>query len=189
MKIKDKSGQYVKNNMLVKEIIDFIDGFNIDLKAFNNDFYRRLTGADIEPVKQSLKQIARSERHLEITTLIIPGHNDNEKEMAEETEWIAGELGRHIPLHLSRYFPMFRRNDPATSTHTIERLYEIASQNLDHVYIGNTLSASGQNTTCPECGLTVTERSGYLTRLLNLDNNGKCKGCGNLIYRFFSATS
>ncbi len=66
----------------LSEITGFIDAFNIDLKAFNNDFYRKLTGSEIEPVKNGLKQIARSGKHLEITTLIIPGQNDDEKEMA-----------------------------------------------------------------------------------------------------------
>ena len=173
----------------LKEITGFIDGFNIDLKAFNSKFYRNLTGSEIEPVKNSLKQISGSGRHLEITTLIIPGQNDDEKEMAEETKWIAGELGRHVPFHLSRYFPVYKRNDAPTSPETIGRLAGIASQNLDHVYIGNTFSEAGQNTICPNCGVTVTIRSGYKTELVNLDDKGRCTGCGNLIYRYFSFTS
>jgi pyruvate formate lyase activating enzyme len=173
----------------LSEITEFIDGFNIDLKAFNNRFYRELTGAGLEPVKNGLKQIAASGKHLEITTLIIPGQNDDEKEMAEESEWIAGELGENVPLHLSRYFPMYRRDDPSTPLHSIDRLAEIASRKLNHVYVGNTLSESGQNTVCPECGTTVTTRSGYRTMLLNLDENGRCSGCGNLIYKYFSLTS
>ncbi len=99
------------------------------------------------------------------------------------------ELGKNIPLHLSRYFPVFQRKDQATSQETIERLAQIASQNLDHVYIGNTFSEAGQNTSCPECGLTVTIRSGYNTRSVNLDGKGRCTGCGNLIYRHFSVIS
>ena len=173
----------------LREIIGFIDGFNIDLKAFNNKFYRNLTGADIEPVKNGLTQIAKSGRHLEVTTLIIPGQNDDEKEMAEESKWIAGELGKEVPLHLSKYFPIFKRKDPATSQETIEKLAQIASQNLDHVYIGNTFSESGQDTLCPKCGVKVTIRSGYKTKLLNIDDHGRCTGCGNMIYRNFSITS
>jgi pyruvate formate lyase activating enzyme len=177
------------NPVPLKEITGFIDGFNIDLKAFNGRFYRKLTGADIEPVKDTLKQIYNSGRHLEITTLIIPGQNDDEKEMEEESEWIAGELGKGVPLHLSRYFPVFKRKDPATSQETIEKLARIASKNLDHVYIGNTLSESGQNTRCPNCGVTVTIRSGYKTKFQNLDDQGRCTGCGNMIYRYFTITS
>ena len=173
----------------LKEIISFIDGFNIDLKAFNSKFYRDLTGADIEPVKSCLKQIADSGKHLEITTLIIPGHNDSEKEMEEEADWIAGELGEDVPLHLSRYFPKFKREDPSTPLETIDRLAQIASHHLDNVYIGNSLSESRQNTSCPQCGITVTLRSGYKTSLLNLDENGRCTGCGNKIYNYFAVIS
>ena len=130
-----------------------------------------------------------SGKHLEITTLIIPGQNDDEKEMALQSEWIAGELGKDVPLHLSKYFPMYKRDDPATSQETMNRLFETASKNLDHVYMGNTISDSGQNTACPKCGTTVTIRSGYNTRLLNLDKEGKCTSCGTLVYRNFTLSS
>jgi len=182
------SNGYVNKEPL-DEIISFTDAFNIDLKAFNNDFYRKLTGADIEPVKNSLKQIARSGKHLEITTLIIPGQNDDEKEMIMETEWIAGELGKDIPFHLSRYFPMFRREDPATPHDVLMRLFNAASKNLNYVYVGNMSSGSGQNTNCPKCGKVVTKRSGYNTRLLNLDRKGKCTGCGTPVYKHFTSFS
>jgi pyruvate formate lyase activating enzyme len=173
----------------LKEIISFTDAFNIDLKAFNNKFYRNLTGSDIEPVKSSLRQIAASGRHLEITSLIIPGQNDSETEMEQEARWISGELGKNVPFHLSRYFPTFMRHDPSTTLETIENLAHIASRFLDHVYIGNTASSSGQNTSCPNCGVTVTIRSGFKTRHLNLDEQGRCTGCGNLIYKYFWVTS
>lgn len=173
----------------LSEITEFIDGFNIDLKAFNNTFYRNLTGSKIEPVKEGLKQIARSGKHLEITTLVIPGQNDDSAEMAAETRWIAGELGRNVPFHLSRYFPMYKRSDESTSQADIERLADIASRNLDHVYIGNTSSGSHQNTICPECRTTVTIRSDYKTKLLNLDEQGRCRVCGHTIYRYFTFTS
>jgi pyruvate formate lyase activating enzyme len=182
------SNGYVNSEPL-NEIIQFIDAFNIDLKAYNNNFYRKLTGADIDPVKNSLKQIAKSGKHLEITTLIVPGQNDGEREMMLQSEWIAGELGKGTPLHLSRYFPKFRRKDPETSQETMYRLFEIASGNLDHVYMGNTISDSGQNTKCPKCGMIVTIRSCYKIRMINMDAEGKCKGCGTLIYRYFTLSS
>ncbi len=171
------------------EIISFTDAFNIDLKAFNNYFYKNLTGAELEPVKESLKQIAKSGKHLEVTTLIIPGHNDSEKEMALQTEWMAGELGKDIPFHLSRYFPMFKREDPATPADTIKKLAEIASKNMNYVYIGNMVSDTGQNTLCPVCKKVVTKRSRYNTKIHNLDKDGKCTGCGTQIYRHFTSFS
>jgi pyruvate formate lyase activating enzyme len=177
------------NSAPLEEITGFIDAFNIDLKAFNNNFYRKLTGSDIEPVKNSIKQIARSGNHLEITTLIIPGENDTEKEMAQQVEWIADEAGTDVPLHLSRYFPTYHRDNPATPDDLLLRLFEIASSRLNYVYMGNSHSDLGHDTKCPKCGTTVTIRSGYSTKLLNLDNGGKCAECGNLIYRNYTISS
>lgn len=182
------SNGYVNEEPL-DEIISFTDAFNIDLKAFNNDFYKQMTGADLESVKQSLRRIAKSGKHLEITTLVIPGLNDAEKDMALEAEWIAGELGKDIPFHLSRYFPMYRREDPATPPDLIKRLGEIASQHLTYVYNGNMTSESGQNTKCPKCSKVVTKRSGYNIKLQNLDQKGKCTGCGTHIYKNFTSFS
>jgi pyruvate formate lyase activating enzyme len=177
------------NNDPLNEITGFIDAFNIDLKAFNESFYRKLTGADLEPVKDALKQIAKAGRHLEITTLIIPGRNDSVQEMETETEWISGELGAETPLHLSRYFPMYKRDDPATPQSTLTGLYEIASKHLKYVYLGNSTSENGQDTLCSKCGTIVTARSGYHIRLMNLDAEGHCKKCGNIVYRNFSLSS
>lgn len=177
------------NSEPMNEIIGFIDAFNIDLKAFNNNFYKKLTGADLEPVKSSLKQIVKAGRHLEITTLIIPGQNDDEKEMIMQSEWIAGELGKDIPLHLSRYFPMFKRDDPSTPQDTLQRLFDIASEKLNHVYMGNGASMNGQNTHCPVCRTIVTKRSGYKTSLVNLDSEGRCSKCGTAVYRYFTSSS
>ena len=178
------SNGYVNINPL-KEITEFIDAFNIDLKAFNDAFYRKLTGAELEPVKQSLKQISNSGKHLEITTLIIPGQNDDEKEMARETEWIAAELGKDVPLHLSRYFPTYKRDTPATADGSLKRLFEIASEKLDYVYIGNSQAEPKQNTFCSVCGALITVRTGYETKTRNLNKDGKCTSCGNLVYKNF----
>lgn len=179
------SNGYV-NEAPLKEIIEFTDAFNIDLKAFNSISYKTLTGTELEPVKRSLRQIAASGRHLEITSLIIPGHNDKPGEMKDQAEWIAGELGKSIPLHLSRYYPMYKRDDPATPQETLDSLFEISSARLDHVYMGNTRTGKGQDTKCPGCKKIVTERSGYQTRFLNLDHSGKCTNCGTIVYSDFT---
>jgi pyruvate formate lyase activating enzyme len=179
------SNGYVNSEPL-NDIIQFIDAFNIDLKAFNNDFYRKLTGSEIGPVKKSLKQIAKSGKHLEITSLIIPGQNDNEKELALQSEWIAGELGKEVPVHLSRYFPVYKRDNPATSQESMKRLFEIVSKYSDNVYMGNIVSDRGQNTFCSNCGKIVTKRSGYKTELLNLNTEGKCSNCGTMVFKYFT---
>ena len=191
LKIKEK-GLYtvmVSNGFVnrepLNEIIGFIDAFNIDLKAFNESFYKKLTGAELEPVKDSLRQIAKAGKHLEITSLIIPGRNDSIDEMEAESKWISDELGNETPFHLSRYFPMYKRNDPPTPQETLARLFETASVNLKYVYMGNTPGDTGQNTHCSRCGKVVTKRTGYNTDLMNLDRAGRCTGCGNQVYRHF----
>lgn len=177
------------NKWPLKELIHYIDAFNIDLKAFNNEFYRRLTGAELEPVLESLRIIAKAGRHLEVTTLIIPGRNDSEDEMEKEAKWIAQELGEEVPLHLSRYYPMYKRNDPSTPQSTLDKLYNVASRHLRHVYMGNTLTGSGQDTYCIKCGKLVTQRTGYSIRNVNSDAEGKCLACGAQVYRYFSFNS
>jgi pyruvate formate lyase activating enzyme len=178
------SNGYVNPSPL-EEIIGFIDAFNIDLKAFDEGFYKKITGSELEPVKQALKQISESGKHLEVTTLVIPGLNDDENSIRSQTEWMAGELGKNVPFHLSAYFPRFRRENPATSEETLIRLSDIASEKLDYVYTGNSGMSQKQSTHCKACGTLVTTRTGYKTTTLNLNDNGTCAVCGNLVYRNF----
>lgn len=177
------------NSRPLDELLRCIDAFNIDLKAFNDNFYKKLTGAEIEPVKSSLKQIAKTGKHLEITTLVIPGRNDSIEEMEEQCRWISNELGDEIPLHLSRYFPVYKRSDPSTPVETLFRLQNSARKYLKHVYLGNTGNDTGHDTKCSSCGTLVTKRSGYMTQLVNLTSEGNCVNCGNLIYKWFKLPS
>lgn len=166
----------------LKELTEVIDAFNIDLKAFSNDFYRHYTGATLKPVLETIKAVARSGRHLEITTLILPGMNDSPDEMKREAEWIAENAGSSVPLHLSRYFPMYRRTTPATPPETILRLREIAENYLDFVYTGNMHDEEGgSDTKCPGCHTTVIKRSGYHTRTSGLTDEGSCLKCSRQI--------
>lgn len=174
------------NSDPLNELLQVIDAYNIDLKAFNGSFYKKLTGAEIEPVKESLLQIAGAGRHLEITTLIIPELNDSVEEMEDECRWIAGELGNNTPLHLSRYYPVYKRNNPPTTQDILEKLYEVAKKYLSNVYLGNVSGITGQDTYCSSCGTTVTKRSGYSIKLMNLTTEGKCQKCGNNVYRYFT---
>ncbi len=170
------------NQEPLKEFIQVIDAFNIDLKAFSNDFYRLYTGATLKPVMQSIKSVASSGRHLEITTLILPGMNDSPDEMRREAEWISENAGRSVPLHLSRYFPTYRRTTPATPPETILMLREIAQEYLDFVYTGNMPGdEGGSDTRCPSCHTTVIKRSGYYTRITGITDEGRCVKCGRQI--------
>jgi pyruvate formate lyase activating enzyme len=163
------------------ELLKFIDAFNIDLKAFNERFYKEVSSARLEPVKNTLKIISKHKKHLEITNLVIPGLNDDESEFKTMVEWIADEIGTSTVLHLSRYHPMYRMNIEATSSLTLERLYKIAAGKLDYVFVGNINIKDYQDTKCSKCKNTVISRSGYFVEKSGIDKGGKCIYCGNLI--------
>lgn len=161
----------------LKELISFIDAFSIDLKGFTEDFYRDFTESKLEPVKKSLIAIAKSGKHLEITNLVITGINDGEKTFKEMVNWIAEECGPKTVFHISRYFPMFKISNLPTSPSKLDRLYQIAKEKLDYVYLGNIKTDYGQNTHCPNCGLSVIQRSGYKIQMGNIDGSGNCLEC------------
>jgi pyruvate formate lyase activating enzyme len=129
----------VSNGMIreepLTELLPFVDALNIDLKAFTPEFYRRM-GGDLETVKRNIARCAES-RHVEVTTLVIPGENDGDDETAELSRWLAS-ISRDIPLHLSRFFPRHRMTKkPPTPARTLTRLAAIARQSLEYVHIGN----------------------------------------------------
>ena len=165
------------NTKPLKNLLPFIDAFNIDLKAFSDKFYRKQTKGKMKPVLNSLKTIAKSNTHLEITNLVISNLNDNEKEFEEMVKWIAFELGENIPLHLSRYFPQYKMQEPSTSIKKLEAFYEIAKQHLQHVYLGNVSDKMRSSTYCSNCGGMLVERHGYKTEINGIDEKWNCKNC------------
>ncbi|NJK85816.1 MAG: AmmeMemoRadiSam system radical SAM enzyme [Bacteroidales bacterium] len=178
------SNGYIQEKPLLS-LIPFIDAYNIDLKSFSNEFYKKQTGALLEPVKQTLVHLTKNHKHVEITNLVIPGLNDDECEFTEMINWIAGNLGQNIVLHLSRYHPMYKTDKPSTPLELLENFYNIASEKLDYVYIGNTNQMEHQSTQCPMCHKKVILRSGYFIENVGLDENGCCNFCGNPILTTF----
>ncbi|WP_372947955.1 AmmeMemoRadiSam system radical SAM enzyme [Mariniphaga sp.] len=166
------------NPQPLKQILPLIDAFNIDLKAFDNDFYKTFTRGKLEPVLETLKIIAAHGNHLEITNLVIPGLNDNDKKFEEMIKWIAGELGPHIPLHLSRYFPQYKLVLPPTPVETLNHLFSVAKQYLYHVYLGNVNDEEHATTRCPNCHALLIERNHYQTKIVQNGFKGTCKTCG-----------
>ena len=118
-----------------RQLLPLIDAMNIDLKGFTEDFYRWLAG-DLALVKENIKAAFAAGCHVEVTTLVVTGHNDGEEDMEREARWLA-ELSPEIPLHLSRYFPRYRLRQPSTPIDTLERLRRIAQGHLRHVHLGN----------------------------------------------------
>ncbi|MFC2107256.1 AmmeMemoRadiSam system radical SAM enzyme [Bacteroidota bacterium] len=159
------------------ELMDVIDAFSIDLKAFTDSFYKRLTSSDLKPVLESLKIIHAHKKHLEIVNLVIPGENDDEQDFIKMIKWISENLGKETVLHLSKYYPTYKLSNPSTSIDLLERFYNIANEYLDYVYLGNVRGSMGQHTFCPECNDLVIERDGYTTKVVGLGDDGKCLSC------------
>ncbi|MBP2645190.1 MAG: Radical domain protein [Firmicutes bacterium] len=169
----------VTNGFLNKEplleLMPYIDAFNIDVKAFNETFYSDLCSGWLSAVKQTVELAVRA-AHVEITCLVIPGHNDNLSELEDLAKWLA-ELDRDIPLHFSRYFPNYKMDIPPTPHSTLEAAYQAAKKHLNYVYLGNT-GKQGANTFCPQCETLVIDRMharSYLT------GNNQCPTCGESI--------
>ncbi len=162
----------------LKKLLPYIDAFNIDLKAFSDNFYRMHTKGKLQPVLETLKTISQSDAHLEITTLVIPELNDDENIFRDMAKWIAIELGEKTPLHLSRYFPQYKLNQPLTPIHTLKNLYNIATEHLCYVFLGNVSDEKRSSSYCPECGEVLIERNGYNTEFKKLGPDGNCIKCG-----------
>ena len=175
----------VTNGFIAEEpfqkLLEYADAFNIDLKSFEDDFYRKYTHSALEPVKKSLVRVRKSGRHLEITNLIIPGLNDDEAIFREMVKWIAGELGPATVLHLSRYFPRHRMTIESTPLKLLEKNYFIAREFLTYVYMGNVAGGEGQDTYCAGCKSLAIERRGYQIVLRGVAANGSCIHCGQHI--------
>lgn len=127
------------NQKPLKEMCKYLDAANIDLKSFSDEFYRKYTGAWLEPVLESLKTLKKEKVWLEITNLIIPGLNDDMKMIEKMCKWIKKELGEDVPIHFSRFFPNYLMQDiEPTPKETLFKAEEIAKKvGLKHVYLGN----------------------------------------------------
>jgi pyruvate formate lyase activating enzyme len=157
-----------------------IDAANVDLKAFTDDFYHRLTAAHLGPVLDTLRYLKHETSvWTEITTLLIPGHNDSDAEIGELSEWVARELGPDVPLHFTAFHPDYKMRDLApTPPATLARARRIArSAGLRYVYTGNVHDTEGGTTLCPGCGEPVLVRDWYRILDDRIDALGRCAAC------------
>ena len=169
---------------------DSMDAANIDLKSFSEAFYRDYCGGELEPVKETLRYLAKSHTWLEVTTLLIPSLNDSDQEVGELCDWVAQHLGREVPLHFSAFHPANKLQTlPPTPPQTLFRAREIAmSSGLRYVYTGNIDDPAGQSTYCPQCGQTVIFRNRYTVDEYKIDEEFCCKYCGQTIAGRFTDT-
>ncbi len=161
------------------QLTEITDAWNVDLKSWSDDFYKRHCGGSRETVLQTIRTLARSACHLEITFLIIPEENDDPVEWMEMAQWICDECGEDTVLHISRYFPRYKLRQQTTLIETLLKAKEIFSRKLNHVYIGN-VSLERSDTFCPSCGALCIGRSGWLVSTEGMIN-GKCASCGHAL--------
>ena len=162
------------------EFYQYMDAANVDLKAFSERFYHKLTGGHLQAVLDTLIYIKHeTDVWLEITTLVIPGENDSDQELNELSQWIMEKLGPDVPLHFSAFHPDYKMLDiPATPPDTLNRARRIALENgLHYVYTGNVHDKLGGSTFCHECGCTLIGRDWYVLSDWNLTDDGHCTKC------------
>ena len=167
-----------------QEFFAAMDAANVDLKAFSDRFYRKICGARLEPVLDTLRHLRHeTDVWFEITTLLIPGENDSDDELERLTRWVAEELGPEVPVHFTAFHPDWKMRDvPATPPATLTRARRIGLANgLRHVYTGNVRDLEGGTTSCTECGEVVIVRDGYDLRSWRLTDDGRCRACGSAL--------
>jgi len=174
------TGGYICTEPLA-ELCQAMDAIAIDLKGFTDEYYQSVTGATLEPVLNTIKQVHASGTWLELTHLVIPGYNDNMSTFRSMCQWILDNLGGDVPLFISRFFPKYQlRRVQATSPDTLRNMRRQAYDlGLRYVYLGNMPGDPAESTYCPCCGMKVIKRNGPTATNTGLDaRTGKCVKCG-----------
>jgi pyruvate formate lyase activating enzyme len=184
---------YVTNGYMTHEMLELFQGIsnghepwlhgaNVDLKAFRDETYKKVCGARLQPVLDSLKKMKELGVWVEVTTLVVPDLNDSEAELGDIAQFIATELGVETPWHVSRFHPDYKMYDRGpTPPTTLQRAYELGqSAGLRYVYVGNMPGAALEDTHCPKCEQTVIKRWGFRITERRL-REGKCAQCGTVI--------
>jgi pyruvate formate lyase activating enzyme len=178
---------FVTNGYMSPEALEmvapYLDGANVDLKAFSDDFYKTYCGARLEPVCRTLKQMKALGIMVEVTTLVIPGLNDDPAELTKLAQFIAHDLGPETPWHISRFHPTYQLIDRAsTPLQTLQRASEIGRQaGLHYVYMGNVPGGQGESTYCHQCGTLLIERMGFDVRRNQIQKE-RCPQCQTPVY-------
>ncbi len=174
-----------------KEVYENIDAANVDLKAFNKDFYKKLTLSNLDDVLDTLIWLKiETDIWFEITTLLIPGENDSDEELKKESNWILENLGENVPLHFTAFHPDYKLSDKEqTPLLTLERARNIALESgIKYCYLGNVHHKEGHTTFCPNCNFSLIRRDWHSVAE-NLINDGKCSNCGEPIAGVWKLTN
>jgi pyruvate formate lyase activating enzyme len=182
---------FVTNGYISREalatIAPFLDAANIDLKGFSEEFYRDVVHARLSEVLDSIIDYRRQGIWLELTTLIIPGLNDSDRDLQGIASFIATNLGIDTPWHVSQFYPTYQLTDrPRTPVDTLRRACDIGrAAGLRYVYEGNIPGAGGENTCCPSCSSVLIKRYGYAIQA-DIISEGACPDCGTAIAGLFN---
>jgi pyruvate formate lyase activating enzyme len=177
---------YVTNGYIreepLKELSCCLDAMNIDVKAFTEDFYKKICKAHLEPVLRTCELAKGLGIHVELTYLVIPGYNDSLNEINAFCKWVVEKLDKNTPVHFSRFHPDFKMIDtPITPMQTLERIYQTAKHaGILYSYLGNIINGNYENTICPKCGNLCIKRIGYSVSIHGL-TDGKCAKCGYIL--------
>ncbi|MDD1700567.1 MAG: AmmeMemoRadiSam system radical SAM enzyme [Methanoregula sp.] len=177
---------YVTNGYIteegLRELSPMLGAYRVDIKAFTDDFYKKVCGARLQPVLDSAVLARELGMHIETVTLVIPGLNDSREEMESLIRWVIGHLGPDTPMHFSAFHPDYKMMDRgATPLATLEKIYTLAKElGLRFPYLGNVYNHQYENTYCPVCGAALIERRGFFSTIQALDGQ-QCKNCGEKI--------
>ncbi len=174
-----------------RELYKYMDAANVDLKAFTEQFYKQITIGHLQPVLDTLTYLKHETNvWFEITTLLIPGENDSEKEIEELTQWVMTHLGPDVPIHFTAYHPDFKMLDkPPTPSSTLTMARRIAVKNgIRYAYTGNVHDEEGGSTYCHQCGSKLIGRDWYVMTAWNLTDDGRCKVCGTACAGLFDGS-
>ena len=177
---------YVTNGYIteeaLRELAPMLGAFRVDLKAFTDDFYKKICGAKLQPVLDSSQLARELGMHVETVTLVIPGLNDSIEEQEGLIRWVIEHLGPETPMHFSAFHPDYKMlNRGATPVATLEKIYRKAKElGLRFPYLGNVYHHAFENTYCPNCNAILIERQGFSSRFLALESQ-QCTHCGENI--------
>jgi pyruvate formate lyase activating enzyme len=162
----------------LQELSGKLDAANVDLKSFDPAFYREVVGGELQPVLATLKSLREAGVHIELTSIVIPTLNDDMAMISEMCAWIVRELGADVPLHFSRFYPLYRLSAlPRTPVSTLDRAREVAFEaGLEYVYIAKVTGHEAENTFCSGCGEIIIKRVGFVIDELHL-TDGRCSYC------------
>jgi pyruvate formate lyase activating enzyme len=180
---------YVTNGYIqeapLRELKGLIDAMNIDVKGFRDEFYKAICGGKLAPVLEACELAVDLGIHVELTYLIIPEHNDSEKEIGDFCKWSVDKLGANVPLHFSAFHPDYKLTGvPRTPSGTMSAAYDVAKKSgVEFVYLGNVFAGDKDDTYCPKCGTRVIDRDGFRIKSTNLlaDRCGNCGATLNLV--------